>query len=90
VRKEGPRIASLAGRMKLQPKEIQKLLGKALRDLRLEKSLTQEELADLAGVHPHYISDIERGLRNPAIANLTYLAYALEISTAELLQTAGL
>ena len=76
--------------MMRQPSEIHQMLGKSLRDLRLERRWTQEELADRAGVHPHYVSDIERGKRNVAIVNLTYLADALEMSAAELLANAGL
>lgn len=52
--------------------------------------MTQEELADRAGVHAHYVSDIERGIRNVAIVNLTYVAEGLGLSAAELLGAAGL
>ncbi len=76
--------------MKRRPSEIQQQLGQTLRDLRLAHSWTQEELAERAGVHPHYVSDIERGKRNVAIVNLTYLADALGMSAAELLVNAGL
>jgi len=61
-----------------------------VRDLRTEARLTQEELAERCGIHAHYVSDIERGKRNVALVNLTYLADALGISTAELMSVAGL
>lgn len=72
------------------PEDIRQALGKAIRDLRAERRLTQEELAERAGVHAHYVSDIERGLRNVAIVNLTYLANAFGLTAAELLGAAGL
>ncbi|HEV2727815.1 MAG TPA: helix-turn-helix transcriptional regulator, partial [Solirubrobacterales bacterium] len=40
-------------------------LGKTVRELRLEKGMTQEQLALGAGVHRSYIGLIERGQRNP-------------------------
>ncbi|RDY71682.1 XRE family transcriptional regulator [Halobacillus trueperi] len=48
---------------------MQKTVGKQLRTLRLEQGLSQEELSYQAGIHPTYISGIERGRRNPSITN---------------------
>lgn len=76
--------------MRRSPEEIKTTLGKTVRHLRDERRLTQEELADKAGIHPHYVSDIERGLRNVAIVNLSYLADGLGMTAAELLRAAGL
>jgi transcriptional regulator with XRE-family HTH domain len=76
--------------MKLQPTEIHQLLGVTLRNLRIDRRWTQEELAERAGMHPHYISDIERGKRNVGLVNLTYLAEAFEMTAADLLASAGL
>jgi transcriptional regulator with XRE-family HTH domain len=76
--------------LRRSPAEIRQALGDAIRQLRTERRFTQEELADRAGVHAHYVSDIERGIRNVAIINLTYLADAFELSAAELLGVAGL
>lgn len=47
--------------------------------------MSQEALADLAGVHRNYLGGIERGERNVGIDNLEKLARALDISLAELL-----
>ena len=58
--------------------------------LRTEHRFTQEELAERAGVHPHYISDIERGKRNVALVNLTYIADAFGLTASELLGVADL
>ncbi len=64
---------------------IKKQFGKHLRELRLEKKLTQEELADKAGLHFTYVGQIERGVRNPSLINLYKLAKALNIKGGELL-----
>ena len=48
------------------------------------REFTQEKLAEKSGLDPTYISDIERGLRNPGIKNVAKLAKALGLTTAEL------
>ena len=59
-------------------------LGLNVRRRREARELTQEKLAEKAGLDPTYISDIERGLRNPGIKNVAKLAKALGLSTSEL------
>ena len=59
-------------------------LGLNVRRRREARELTQEKLAEKAGLDPTYISGIERGLRNPGIKNVARLAKALGLSTAEL------
>ena len=59
-------------------------LGQNVRRRRETRKLTQEKLAEKAGLDPTYISGIERGLRNPGIKNVAKLAKALGFSTAEL------
>lgn len=59
-------------------------LGKNVRSAREKKELTQEKLAEFAGLDPTYISGIERGLRNPGIKNVAKIAKALGITTSEL------
>jgi len=53
--------------------------------LRQAQSLSQEDLADRAGLHRTYISGVERGVRNPTVSVLEKLAVAFGISLAELL-----
>ena len=66
-----------------------KALGDAIRERRGEiDGLSQEGLADLAGMHRTYVSEIERGLRNPSYRNLVKLAAALEVSLSELVARA--
>lgn len=52
-------------------------LGLNVRRQREERKLTQESLAEKAGLDPTYISGIERGLRNPGIKNVAKLAKTL-------------
>ena len=59
-------------------------LGLAVRRLRTERGMTQEALAEASGLHPRYVSDIERGRRNVGIVNLDRLAVALELGLDEL------
>ena len=59
-------------------------LGLNVRRRREARELTQEKLAEKAGLDPTYISGIERGLRNPGIKNVARLAKALGLSTSEL------
>lgn len=50
--------------------------------------LTIEHLADIASMHPTYLSDIERGRGNPTLAKLVALADALEMRVSELVAQA--
>lgn len=58
--------------------------GIAVRKRRQELNISQEELADQAGLHRTYISDIERGVRNVSLENIERLAVALRISVSDL------
>ena len=64
--------------------DIREIFGNHLRKLRQEQSITQEELADRAGMHFTYIGQIERGLRNPSLVNLYKLAKALKVNAGKL------
>ena len=59
-------------------------LGKAIRERRGEQEISQEDLAERAGMHRTYVGGIERGLRNPSYRNLVKLASALDLSLSEL------
>ena len=59
-------------------------LGRNVRRQREAKEFTQEKLAEKSGLDPTYISDIERGRRNPGIKNVARLAKALGLSTSDL------
>ena len=60
--------------------------GRAVRRLRVSQGLSQEALADQAGIHRTYIGGIERGERNPTLTMIHRLAEALEVPPARLLE----
>ena len=62
------------------------LFAKRLRQIRLTKGLSQEALADLAGLHRTYVGSVERGERNVSIDNMERLAEALGVDIFELLR----
>ena len=66
--------------------DMRKLVGKNAKRIRLAKGLTQEEFAERSGFSQQYISDLERGRRNPTIVSLYELAQALGVSYLELMQ----
>lgn len=59
--------------------------GIRVRNIRLDNNLSQEELADLCGLHRTYIGSIERGERNISILNISRLAKSLGCSLSELI-----
>ena len=63
---------------------IQERFGTAVKFRREELKLTQEDLADKAGIHRTYLSDIERGTRNLSLVNIEKLAAALRVKLSEL------
>lgn len=60
--------------------------GRNLRKCRKTAGLTQEALAEGANMDRTYISDIERGVRNPGIKNVARLANALSVPSAKLMK----
>jgi transcriptional regulator with XRE-family HTH domain len=63
------------------------LLGRNLRTWRVQRGMSQEQLALDAGMKRSYVSELERGLRNPTVRALGRLAEALKIQPDELLKT---
>lgn len=63
-------------------------LAQALQDLRKERGISQEQLADDSGYHRTFISQLERGLKSPSLRTLNDLAKALGISTSALVKRA--
>jgi len=65
--------------------DIRQRLGKNVARLRQKSGMSQEAFADHAGIHRTYISDIERGARNPTIEVVERLAIALDVRAGSLL-----
>ena len=66
--------------------ELCELVGRNVRRHRAAAGLTQEELAFRAGMDRTYLSDIERGRRNPTLLTMQDLAVPLNINVADLLE----
>lgn len=64
--------------------DIRERFGDAVRTRREQLGLTQEDLADKAGIHRTYLSDIERGSRNLSLINIERVASALDLPLSEL------
>jgi len=64
---------------------IREKFGKRVRQVRLEKGFSQEELAHEADSNRTYISDVERGTRNPSIEVVERIAKALCVKMGDLL-----
>jgi len=60
--------------------------GKRVKELRLKKNLTQEQFANICGLHKNYIGMVERGERNPSLLNIEIIASGLEISVSNLMK----
>lgn len=69
----------------MDQQEFLYILGSKVRAKRKEQSLSQEQLAELANLHPTYISEIERGKVNASVYSFYQLAGALRVEFAELL-----
>jgi len=63
-------------------------LGDAIRQQRAALGISQDELAKRSGLHRTYISDLERGARNPSLGSIQKIAWALKVSVAKLFQEA--
>lgn len=66
----------------------QPALGKAIRQLREERGMTQESLAQEAGITVGHMSMIERGHSNPTWATVRSIAHSLDLAMAELVARA--
>jgi len=72
--------------MQLARTDMRKLVGRNFGKLRREKGFTQEQFAEISGFTQQYVSDLERGRRNPTVVTLFHLADALGISHVHLVQ----
>lgn len=63
--------------------DIKLLIGKRVKELRNSLCISQEELADMAGLDRTYITSVECGRRNISIVNIEKLAIALKVSLKE-------
>jgi transcriptional regulator with XRE-family HTH domain len=64
--------------------KLKTAFGAVVRDLRLERGLSQEDLSFAAGRHRTYVSLLERGRNSPSLATLWRLAEALQMDPSEI------
>jgi transcriptional regulator with XRE-family HTH domain len=62
------------------------IFGKRVRELRVERRLSQEKLAELADLHRNYVGGVERGERNVSLLNIVKLAHGLSVRPSKLVE----
>ncbi len=72
-------------RKKVSNTPILNLLARNTRFYRMKSRMSQEQLAELADLHPTYISNIEQGKRNLSLQSVWQIANALHLTVPELL-----
>ncbi len=78
----GRTVAAMGKRQTKQ--DVRERFGTAVKFRREALGLTQEDLAEKAGIHRTYLSDVERGTRNLSLVNIEKLAAALSVSMSEM------
>ena len=71
-----------------RPQAFQDAFGRALRRRRERLDVSQEKLAFTSEIHRTYISELERGLKNPSLTTIDRLAAALKIKASVLIAEA--
>ena len=66
-----------------------KAFGRSIRSYRKQRGMSQEDLAEKSGLSRNYVSDIERGVRNPSLLALIKLSRALRVPLRDLLEDVG-
>lgn len=63
---------------------IQKALGARIRELRVKKGWSQEEFADLCGIHRSHMGEIERGETNLTLSTMLVITHKLNVSISSI------
>lgn len=66
--------------------EIAKFIGQRIRNYRTQQNLSQEKLAEMAGCHPTYIGQLERGEKNATLESVEKIASALNVPLSRLFE----
>ncbi len=66
--------------------KLERLFGRILQELRRERGLSQEELGFESDYHRTYISQLERGQKNPSLKAIFRLAEALRVKPSEMIR----
>lgn len=65
---------------------IKFIIGQRIRNYRIQKNLSQEQLSELANCHPTYIGQLERGEKNATLESIQKVAQALNIPLSQLFE----
>ncbi|MBQ3055059.1 MAG: helix-turn-helix transcriptional regulator [Oscillospiraceae bacterium] len=64
--------------------QITVLFGKRIRSIRNSKNISQERLAEMSGLHPTYIGQLERGEKSPTLESIYKISKGLEMTVGAL------
>jgi transcriptional regulator with XRE-family HTH domain len=70
--------------VRVRARTLLQSLGEEIKERRLERKLSQEALAHLAGIHTNVVGRLERGIYNPTVLTLFSIAVKLNTSLEEL------
>ncbi len=73
----------------MKQSDIRAQFGRRVRELRATRKLSQEALAQRAGLHFTYLSQVERGRRNVSLVNIDKIGAALGVSLSALFEFDG-
>ncbi|MBX9687578.1 MAG: helix-turn-helix domain-containing protein [Candidatus Obscuribacterales bacterium] len=77
-------MQTLMLKQEVEPKLL--TLGKFIKQKRMSLGLSQEELADRAGLHRTYVSDVERGIRNLTLGATWFIAHGLGLDLRDMIE----
>lgn len=67
-------------------KKVKKAFGKALREIRKKRGLSQLDVSTACDLDRAYMSELERGLKNPSLETIFRLGDAMKISAADIIK----
>ncbi len=70
---------------KKEQERVQLVFGERLRQLRHDRLMTLEQVAEIADIHSNYLSAVERGRRNVSLFNIWRIANSLDVSASDLM-----
>jgi transcriptional regulator with XRE-family HTH domain len=76
----------LIGRRGEMSKKVKKAFGRALRELRKKRGLSQLDVSTVSDLDRAYMSELERGLKNPSLETIFRLADAMKISAVDIIK----
>ncbi|MFH0902292.1 MAG: helix-turn-helix transcriptional regulator [Pseudomonadota bacterium] len=77
------KVGERRNHLPMEKSNLAKRLGSRLQKMRNERGLTQEQVAESAGLVPNYVSEIERGAKLPTLDTLASVADALGVTLSE-------